>query len=55
MGYRIFGDADGKMNLNVAQSGGQLLVVSQFTLAAETQGMRPDFQTARHREKPRLI
>ena len=37
MGYRIFSDADGKMNLNVAQSGGQLLVVSQFTLAAETQ------------------
>lgn len=53
MGYRIFSDADGKMNLNVAQSGGQLLVVSQFTLAAETQkGMRPDFQTARHRKKP---
>lgn len=51
MGYRIFSDADGKMNLNVAQSGGQLLVVSQFTLAAETQkGMRPDFQTARHRK-----
>lgn len=36
LGYRIFGDDEGKMNLNVQQAGGQVLVVSQFTLAADT-------------------
>lgn len=44
LGYRIFGDENDKMNLNVQQTGGSLLVVSQFTLAADTQkGMRPSF------------
>lgn len=44
LGYRIFGDDDDKMNLNVQQAGGSLLVVSQFTLAADTErGMRPSF------------
>ena len=47
LGYRVFADADGRMNLGLAQTGGGLLLVSQFTLAADTSGgMRPGFQTA---------
>jgi D-tyrosyl-tRNA(Tyr) deacylase len=45
--YRVFDDADGRMNLSVLDTGGALLVVSQFTLAAETRkGTRPGFSTA---------
>jgi D-tyrosyl-tRNA(Tyr) deacylase len=46
-GYRVFNDANGKMNLNIKQINGEVLVVSQFTLAANTNsGMRPSFTTA---------
>ena len=47
LGYRVFADADGKMNRSLADTGGGLLLVSQFTLAADTKsGMRPSFTTA---------
>ncbi|WP_158772443.1 D-aminoacyl-tRNA deacylase [Cobetia sp. L2A1] len=45
--YRVFADEADKMNLNVQQAGGSLLLVSQFTLAADTgSGMRPSFSSA---------
>lgn len=47
LGYRVFADAEGRMNLGLADTGGGLLLVSQFTLAADTRsGMRPGFSTA---------
>ena len=47
LGYRVFGDDQGRMNRSLADCGGGLLLVSQFTLAADTRsGMRPGFSTA---------
>ncbi len=47
LGYRVFSDEAGKMNRSLADTGGGLLLVSQFTLAADTRsGMRPSFTTA---------
>jgi D-aminoacyl-tRNA deacylase len=47
VGMRIFADAAGKMNLDLAAAGGELLVVSQFTLLADTStGRRPSFTGA---------
>ena len=45
--YRVFSDPEGKMNDSLLDIGGGLLIVSQFTLAAETQkGLRPGFSSA---------
>lgn len=47
LNYRVFSDSEGKMNQSLADMGGGLLLVSQFTLAADTQnGLRPSFSTA---------
>ena len=47
IGYRVFADAAGRMNRSLADSGGGLLLVNQFTLAADTSsGMRPSFTSA---------
>ena len=47
LGYRVFADSAGRMNLSLSETGGSLLLVSQFTLAADTRkGMRASFTTA---------
>jgi D-tyrosyl-tRNA(Tyr) deacylase len=54
--YRIFSDAAGKMNLSLQDINGQLLLVPQFTLAADTgHGLRPGFSTAAPPAQGRLL
>lgn len=56
LGYRIFADAEGRMNLSLTEAGGGLLLVSQFTLAADTaKGMRPSFTPAADPETGRRL
>ncbi|ASJ98225.1 D-aminoacyl-tRNA deacylase [Shewanella marisflavi] len=56
MSYRVFSDEAGKMNLNLKQVQGSLLVVSQFTLAADTgRGLRPSFSGAGTPEQARQL
>ncbi|MDA8621434.1 D-aminoacyl-tRNA deacylase [Psychrosphaera sp.] len=54
--YRIFNDENGKMNLNVQQAEGSVLVVSQFTLVADTKsGNRPGFSRGASPEQGKAL
>jgi D-tyrosyl-tRNA(Tyr) deacylase len=56
VGMRIFADAAGKMNLSIAQADGAMLVVSQFTLLADTNsGRRPSFTKAAAPDEARRL
>lgn len=56
LGYRIFADANGKMNLGLKDIGGELMLVPQFTLASETQkGLRPGFSSAKPPKQAEVI
>lgn len=56
LSYRVFPDEAGKMNLNLAQVGGGLLLVPQFTLAADTRsGTRPSFTPAAPPQQARSL
>ncbi|HET7299210.1 MAG TPA: D-aminoacyl-tRNA deacylase [Oleiagrimonas sp.] len=56
LGYRVFADAEGRMNRSLADTGGGLLLVPQFTLAADTRkGMRPSFASAATPEHGRRL
>lgn len=53
---RIFSDANGKMNLDIAEAGGAILAVSQFTLAGSiARGRRPSFDRAEEPERARIL
>ncbi len=56
LSYRIFSDENGKMNLGLVDVGGGLIIVPQFTLAADTRkGLRPGFSTAAHPDDARKM
>ncbi len=56
LAYRVFADAEGKMNANLQQIDGGILVVSQFTLAADTRkGLRPSFSSAAPPELAKVL
>ncbi len=54
--YRFFSDENDKMNHNVQQANGDILIVSQFTLAANTKkGLRPSFSSASHPDTAKTL
>jgi D-tyrosyl-tRNA(Tyr) deacylase len=56
LAYRVFADADDKMNLSVQEVNGGVLVVSQFTLAAATdKGLRPSFSSAKAPDEAKVL
>ena len=56
LGYRVFSDAHGRMNLSLRDTGGGLLLVPQFTLAADTaKGSRPSFTTAAEPAQAKIL
>ena len=56
LGYRVFADVEGKMNLSVSDIGGGLMLVPQFTLPADTRkGTRPSFTPAAPPEEGRIL
>jgi D-aminoacyl-tRNA deacylase len=55
-GLRVFADAEGRMNLDVRENGGEILAVSQFTLLADTRkGKRPSFVDAAPPEEAEMV
>lgn len=56
LSYRVFADKEGKMNLNLRDVAGELLVISQFTLVADTRkGLRPSFSSAGSPERSKVL
>jgi D-tyrosyl-tRNA(Tyr) deacylase len=55
LGLRVFADEAGKMNLALSSVGGELLVISQFTLLADTESRRPSFTPAAPPEDARRL
>ena len=56
LAYRVFSDDEGKMNQSVTQTGGEVLLVPQFTLVADTnKGLRPSFSKAAPPEQGRAL
>ena len=56
LGYRVFADAEGRMNSSVADVAGGVLLVSQFTLSADTgKGLRPSFSSAMPPEQAQTL